>query len=117
MKTHPVTTKDGMRSFAFEIDVACISPGKAARLLTEVDGVTDVRLRKMFSNSADVHIEFKYRGQPYQVWEPFGDNSRFWTGPRDAENDVGDITGLEAAFKRYRPPIHRVLLGRFFDLD
>jgi len=111
MKTHPVLTKEGGRSFAFEVENAYIAPATAARLLAGVDGVTDVAPRRMFSKSNDVHVEFKYRGQPYIVWEPYGDNSRYWIGPKDEANDVGDIGALEAVFKRYRPPLHRALLG------
>jgi hypothetical protein len=116
MKTNPILTKDGSRSFAFEVENVYIASATAARLLAEVDGVTDVQPYKMSSKSSDVHIEFKYRGQPYIVWEPFGDNSRYWIGPKDEANDVGDITSLEAVFKRYRPPLHRMLVGDLLTL-
>ena len=111
MKTYPILSKDGSRTFAFEVDNIYIAPAAAAHLLAEVDSVTDVELRKMFSKSSDIHVEFKYLGQPYIVWEPYGDNSRYWVGPREEVSDVRDITELEAAFKRYRPLPHRALLG------
>lgn len=111
MKTHPILAKEGGRSFAFEVENAYIAPATAARLLAEVDGVTDVAPRRMFSKSDEVHVEFKYRGQPYIVWEPFGDNSRYWIGPKDEASDVGDIGALETVFKQYRPPFYRTLVG------
>jgi len=111
MKTHPVLTKEGARLFAFEIENAYIAPATVARLLADVEGVTDVEPRRMFSASSDIHVEFKYQGRPYMVWESYGDSSRYWIGPKDEANDAGDITALEVAFKRYRPPLHRALLG------
>jgi hypothetical protein len=111
MNIHQVLTKDGGRPIAFEVENIYISVSTAARLLAEVDGVADVEPRRMFSKSSDVHIQFKYHGQPYIVWEPSGDSSRYWVGPKRESNDADDITALEAAFKRYRPPLHRVVLG------
>lgn len=111
MRTYPILTKEGSRTFAFEVENIYISLATTARIVTAVDGVADVESRKMFSKSSDVHVEFKYRGQPYIVWEPYGDSSRYWVGPKEEANDVGDITALEAAFKRYRPPLHRALIA------
>ena len=116
MKTHPVTTTDGSRAFAFEVENAYIAPAAAASLLAEVDGVTDVRVRRLLSKSSDIHVEFRYRGKPYIVWEPFGDHSRYWIGPKDEGSGVGEISKLEAAFERYRPPLHRVLFGDLVSL-
>jgi hypothetical protein len=116
MKTYPILTKDGSRTFAFEVENVYIAPAAAARLLAEVDGVTDVELRKIFSKSSDVHVEFRYLGQPYIMWEPYGDSSRYWVGPRDEVSDVGDITALETAFQQYRPTLHRALLGDLLTL-
>ncbi len=109
MKTYPLTKKDESRPFAFEVENTFLGPAAAARLLAEIDGVSDVRPRKMFSKSSDVHVEFKFRGQPYIVWEPFGDNSRYWIGPKDEASDAGEIGVIEAAFKRHRPLIYRVI--------
>lgn len=111
MRTHPVTTKNGDKPFAFEIENAYIAPTTVAQLLAGVAGVTDVRPRKKFSKSIDVHIEFMFQGQPYIVLEPFGDSSRYWIGPKDEPNIVGGIAELEDAFKSYRPPACRVLFG------
>jgi hypothetical protein len=79
----------------------------------------------MFAKSRDIHVEFKYMGQAYIVWEPFGDNSRYWIGPADmvaGTEDVPDIQSpsdlvrLEDAFKRYHPPFHRAFLGEIVTL-
>ena len=83
MKTYPlIDEKKGDRPFAFEIENAYVGTGTIARLLAEVDGVTDVRARKLFRGSSEIHVEFKYLNHDYIVWEPYGDNSRYWIGPK-----------------------------------
>jgi hypothetical protein len=63
------------------------------------------------SRSPSVHIDFQYRGQLYFVRQAYEDSSRYWIGPKDDVDDRGDVTAIEAAFKCYRPPLHRVFLG------
>lgn len=120
MKTYPVFNAAGGRSPIFQVDGIYIGLGAVARLLVACDGVTDVRQRKAFSSSSDVHFEFKYHGRPFIVWEPYGDNSRYWIGPADMAGEAsdvarqdfsGDIGDIERSFKRYRPPIYRAILG------
>jgi hypothetical protein len=105
--------------FAFEIEGAYVGPRVIARLLKDVEGVTDVRVRKVFSSSIDVHVRFRYLDTAYVVWEPHGDYSRYWIGPEDSQVGGGDISCPQAAFERYRPPVHRrvfgdLLTGRLF---
>lgn len=111
MKTYPIIVKDGSRVFAFEVENIYVSLAAVVRLVSEVDGVTDVAPRSMFSKSSDIHVQFKFHGQPYIVWEPYGDSSRYWIGPKEEVNDVGDIAVLENVFIHYRPPLYRSLLG------
>lgn len=115
METFPVT-KEGGRQTAFQIDNVYVSRRGLVKLLTKLTGVTDVRLRGRFGSSDEVRVEFKYLGRDYQVWEPFGDNSRYWIGPKNPENEAVGIAGLESAFKQYRPPVHRALLGDLLTL-
>jgi hypothetical protein len=125
MQTYPISDKEGVRASIFQVENAYIGPATIAKLLAQVEGVSDVGCRKMFAKSSDVHIEFQYLGRPYIVWEPFGDNSRYWIGPADmvaGAPDVsklehpGDIANLEEAFERYQPPLHRALLGNLLTL-
>jgi len=116
MQTHPILTKDGTRLPAFEVENAYIGPATIARLLAQVQGVTDVQQRKMLAKSNDVHVNFKYRGQPWIVWEPYGDSSRYWIGPQDQAESEIDATEIEDAFKRHCPPFHRMLLGDMLTL-
>jgi hypothetical protein len=125
MQTYLVSDKQGVRAPIFQVENAYIGPATIAKLLAQVQGVSDVRRRKPFSKSSDVHIEFYYLGRPYIVWEPFGDNSRYWIGPADMVSGVPDvanlehpedIANLEEVFKRYRPPLYRALLGDVISL-
>lgn len=67
MDTHPVLKANGERSSAFEVEAAYIGPAMIATLLTEVQGVTEVKHRRSLMGSSEVHVEFNYRGQPYIV--------------------------------------------------
>jgi len=125
MRTYPRFNKKGIREPVFEIDNIYIAPATVARVLAAVEGVADVKVRRMFSKPSDIRVQFKYLGRPYIVWEPFGDNSRYWIGPADMLSGVdavaaldspNDICRLEDAFKHYRPPFHRALLGLFGDV-
>ena len=80
-------------------------------MLKAVDGVSEVSLRKALSASNDAHIEFKYLSRDYIVWEPYGDSSRYWVGPKSPTDGAGDISGVETALKLYRPPFYRAVLG------
>ena len=117
METYPIIDRkkaDG--TFAFEIENAYVSPGTIAKLLVEVDGVTDVRKRKLFIGSSDIHIEFKYLNRAYMVWEPWSDSSRYWIGPKKPEEQVIDIGELENALKNYQPTLFRSLIGDLLTL-
>lgn len=115
MNTYPIFSSDRERMFAFEIENTYISIPTMALLLAEVKEVTDIRIRKMFSSSCDVHIQFKYKGEVYIVWEPYGDSSRYWIGP-DQDNDATDIANIEEVFKHYHPPFYRLILGDIISL-
>lgn len=112
MDTYPIVDpKKGECPFAFEIENAYVSRRTVARLLGGLDGVTDVGLGGRFGSSNDVRVEFKYRNHDYIVLEPFGDNSRYWIGPKNDAESAGDIGEVENIFKRYQPPFHRALMG------
>lgn len=117
MDTYPIVDpKKGASPFAFEIENAYVSRRTVARLLRKLDGVADVGLGGRFGSSNDVRVEFKYRNRDYVVLEPFGDNSRYWIGPKDSAESAGDIGQVESLFKRYRPPFYRALIGDVLSL-
>lgn len=116
MKTYPIKTEDG-RCWAFEIDNAYIRPRRIAALLANIGGITDIRLRKSFSSSSDTYLRFRYRDREFVVWEPFGDNSRYWVGPADEKDTSIDAEELRTAFDQYAPPLPIKIFGDLITLN
>lgn len=98
MLTFPIKDAAG-HVFAFEID-APLFGWRLARRLRAAPGVSDVRPRKWWVGSPDVHIRFQYRGREYVVWEPYGDNSRWWIGPDDENAPHIPVDELERSIAR-----------------
>lgn len=65
----------------------------------------------MFESGNEIHTEFTFDGANFVVWEPFGDNSRFWIGPSDDE--TGAVTNTlklrEIVSSSWPGPISRML--------
>lgn len=115
MRVHKLHRKNG-RLFAFEIENAYIRPRKIAALIGALEGVSNVILRKPFSLSCDVHLEFEYHGVDFMVWEPYGDSSRYWIGPKEEDGAV-DMSALVKAFEEYVPPTIVKILGDLITLN
>jgi hypothetical protein len=100
------------------LENAYIRPGKIAELLAQVDGVSDVRTRKLFGSSPDIHVEFKCLGTDFVVYEPFGDSSRYWIGPKGEQNYFSvSIEKIEEIFKRYQLSILIKIFGDVLTLN
>lgn len=116
MNTYEITNKDGT-AFAFEIDNVYITPRKIGKLLTSTDGVTKGKVRKLFDFGNENRLEFEYLGGNFVVWEPFGDNSRYWIGPKDAEERLPQIAAIERIFEKYKPPRLVKFIGDLISLN
>jgi hypothetical protein len=116
MKTFPAASEPDGRLRAFEVENAYIGPSAVAQVLRGTEGVTEVEQRRLFSRDSEVHVKFKYQGHPCIVWEPYGDNSRFWIGPEGKDSFAGDMAPVERAFAHYRPPLHRTFVGDILTL-
>lgn len=116
MKTFPQFSEAGLR-VAFEVENAYIGVGKVVSLLKQVAGVSEVQRRRPFSSSSDVHAKFYYLGQPFIVWELFGDNSRYWVGPEDVKGSSADVSPIEDAFDSYKLPWPRKVVGDLVSLN
>ena len=117
MHTYSITDSRSERPFAFEVENAYVGPRTIARLLSTVRGVSDLRRRKCFRGSSEVHVQFTYRGRAYIVWEPYGDSSRYWIGPDEAASEHDDVSDLEDAFRQHRPSLARRIMGGMLSLD
>lgn len=115
VRTYPMH-KEG-RLVGFQFDNVYLSVRKAADLLSEVSGVTDVELRKPFSAFDGAHIRFKYQGEPLLMLEPFGDNSRYLIGLAEPSEATPDVQPLQAAFDGYQPNLLRKLMGDLLTLN
>lgn len=116
MKTYLDEHVDHGSVIGFEIDNIYVSLGTVARILKGVNGVTEVKKRKLFSKWEEVHIEFKYHNNKCVLIEPFGDNSRYWIGPNDPEERF-DFSDVEVAFRRYKPPLIVKIFGDLITLN
>jgi hypothetical protein len=102
IKTYRITRPDGWLH-AFEISKTFISMGAIRSILSSVDGVSC--LVRQFRS--DDRLLF-FGNTPWIVHEPWGDSSRHWIGPREAENHSLDVRLIHHAFVQYRPPFSRV---------
>ena len=116
MKTYPIKTEQGM-CWAFEIENAYIRPRTIAALLADVSDIADIQPRKPFSASDEIHLRFRFRGREFVVWEPYGDNSRYWIGPADEKEAPIDAAELQAAFDRYAPSLPTKIFGDIITLN
>lgn len=116
MKTYQANVSPDGRLIAFEIESAYIGAATVTRLLQQAKGISEVNRRRIFSGDGDVHVRFKYRGHPCIVWEPYGDNSRYWLGPENPEAFIEDMRDVEHIFNDYNPPMYRKMLGNLLSL-
>ncbi len=110
MKTYPEIDSTSGAVSAFEIESVYISLSAVAKLLSLVEGVSSIRRRRRFGSWEEIHIWFQYQNEDCCVWEPFGDNSRYWIGARQPSK-VTDFREVEAVFQRFRPRIIRKIVG------
>lgn len=73
METYPLKDEHSDYPFAFEIENVYAGPAAIGRLLSQVNDVSDVRVRRMFGKWEDIHVWFKYANRDCVVWEPYGD--------------------------------------------
>jgi len=110
MQTYPIYSNNGQK-IAFEIDNIYIGPRKIVKLLENRTGVSHLRKRRLFHSPSDIHVEFTYKGVNYIVWEPYGDSSRYWIGPKDEKLDIAQVANIESIFMAYKPPFITRIIG------
>jgi hypothetical protein len=115
MDTFPLIRSSTVPPYAFEIENAYVSARRVARILDSISGVANIRVKKPFHRS-EYRVEFDYNQRKFVVWEPFGDNSRFWIGPKDSAALDVDISRIEEAFLAHRPSIVMQLVGNALSL-
>lgn len=119
MKTYPITSNRGIL-FSFEIESVYVSIKDVVMILKGSEYISKIKKRKIFDIGNEYHVEFEFHGIPCVVWEPFGDSSRYWVGPKDRgeqnEEDI-DISCIEKLFAEYRPSWIMKILGDVVSLN
>ena len=100
MKVHDLADKEG-RIFAFEISNTFMSRKRLCRFVQSIPEVKIIkapRFRSLFKGE-DEFCEFEIQGQTFVAWEPFGDNSHYWIGPKSAKR-CEQVEIIRSAFMR-----------------
>jgi len=100
MRVYDLKDKSG-RIFAFEVDNFWLGRGGVATVVQTIPGASF--RRAIPAGYADEQFcEFELDGARFVAWEPFGDNSRYWIGPKPpifSEN----VDVVRDAFIAYEP--------------
>lgn len=98
VKTYELKDDSG-NLHAFEIPHMFFSSNGIARFIARCKGCEIVKIRRFFSREEE-HVFFKFQGNEFVVWEPFGDNSRLYMGFVDSnKNDSPTVIKLIEAVK------------------
>ena len=101
MKVYDLHDSEG-RVYAFEIENLVIGRRSVCRVVSGIPGASVVRQPVRFLSwfREDTFCEFELDGVRFEVWEPFGDNSRYWIGPEPPQW-VPQLEIVRQAFLRY----------------
>ncbi len=88
----------------FEIDNTFILISTIIKLLQKNLDIKNIQKQNFF-DSSEIRIRFVYKNKHYIVWEPFGDNSRYWIGPSEEEigkSNNSNIKEIENIFIKHK---------------
>ena len=87
-------------AIAFEIG-AWLGRRRTAKVVAAIPGVRMLRWpRLILKRREEVFCEFELMGERFNVWEPFGVNSRFWIGPSNGQRTPA-LKVVRQAFVNY----------------
>lgn len=117
MRTYSLRDEQSGALYAIEVDYMLIGIRQLRKLLATSPHVSHLRARRPFSRAGDVRLRFRYKGTPYVVTEPFGDNSRFWIGPEnDTADDADGLLEVQRLLQGYRPNLIRRLFADLWSM-
>ena len=109
MKTHGIKDAAG-KEFAFEVDNFHLSRKGLCRLVAGIPGCIVTRKPSRFRWShedEDEFCTFELEGVRFVAWEPWGDNRRYWVGPKVEQGSspkwCPQLDRVREAFNRARP--------------
>jgi len=100
MRIYDLTDTEG-RVYAFEVSNVFLPRSIACRVAQRIPGAKLIRGPRIFP-SEDDFCEFEIEGVTFVLREPWGDNSRYWIGPK-SEGWVPEITRVRDEFARWQP--------------
>ncbi len=102
MKTYEGRDKEG-RIVYFEVPNVLLSRRAACKLVSRVPGVLITsESSSMFSARDDIFCRFQLNDNNFELWEPYGDSSRFHVAAKPLEPCAG-LEKLHAVFQRHLP--------------
>lgn len=102
MKTYDGRNEKGELVY-FEVQNHFLSRIAACKLVAGVPGVRLTYRQRAFSLFADeVFCKFEMGGRSFELWEPFGDNSRFHVAAKPLMSCT-ELDALRTAFEAHRP--------------
>jgi len=118
MKTYDLKDKED-RVYAFEVGNFMLTRGGLCRLVRRIPGCRVTRRPTPFmrwsSEENEEFCEFEVDGVPFVAWEPWGDNSRFWVGPKVKEGQTPQwsptVDRVRDAFRIARP-LFGIVMGQ-----
>jgi hypothetical protein len=111
MRTYQSPLRSGEIS-GFEVSNTWVQPRAAARLLT-AKGAKVTFVRGLL-RSGNVHLRFEYAGHMFELWEPFGDSSRYHVDlVEGTQAPPAIVQELRGHFEQYRPSLFGVLRSVF----
>ncbi len=103
MKVYELRNESG-RVFAFEIDIPLRGRRGVCSIIRKIPGAKLTKTPRFLSwfRDGENFCEFELGGVTFQAEEPFGDNSRYWIGPKDAPCWHPEIEAVLEAFSGKR---------------
>jgi hypothetical protein len=80
VRVHDHNAQDGSL-LGFEVENAALTRSRACRIAASIPGATIVRRSRLFRDTDDF-CEFTIQDETFIIEEPYGDNSRYWIGPK-----------------------------------
>lgn len=111
MKIFPSKFSSDENLVAFEIENIYASRSQILKILSSIPNVDNIQPRNLLTNNDDILIRFEFKDIPFLVWEPYGDNSRYWIGPEDPSTFKDDISSIADAFRLHIPSMVRRIAG------
>jgi hypothetical protein len=96
---HDLHADDGSLR-AFEVENILLSRRRACKIVESITGATIVRRTRIFGDSDDF-CEFTLDGFNFIIEEPFGDNSRYWVGSKEAAGSTV-LPKVREAFQNHK---------------